>query len=357
MNSEALLSALGNLTLERRRDGRFVRAGLLPAWCAALDAPALRAATPFAVADVFPFLDVFLEDAERAWARAAFAASGFWTEMTGEGEALHLQATALRVDDDALLIVCRSEERFEAQRRILQRARELRLGHDELAGELEQKDVLLHTLVHDLAAPLHRLLGTSALLLEQALPEPIDGWVRTLHDDLSSQQRTITALLEAFSAELEEGPMPRSLVDLRRLIDDVVAVQGPIAARRGVRLEIAPDAGGLVSADSLRARRVIDHLVGNAVHDSAAGTRVDVVTREIDGWHQLSVEDSRPALPLETVPRLFDRIGAVGTGSAAAVGLYFCRISAERWGGGIGYEPTAQGGRRFWVRFPGDAAT
>jgi signal transduction histidine kinase len=353
MDHGAVMSALGNLTLARLPDGRFVCAGALPSWCANLDAPALHTATPFSIAELFPFLTVFVDPAERAWKEGAPASSGFWVETAADGEVLHLVATALRIDDDALLIVCRREQSFADQQRILQRARELRLTHEELSRELEQKDVLLHALVHDLAGPLHRLLGTSALLLEQPLAAPLDEWACSLHDDLMQQQQTITAVLEAFSAELEEGSASSAApVDLRHLIDDVVAVQQPVAKRRGVELEVAASTAGQVRADANRAQRVIDHLVGNAVYDSPVGTHVQVATHSDNGWWQLVVEDTRLPLPLEAVPRLFDRLGTVGAGPAAAIGLYYCRITAERWGGGIGYERTERGGRRFWVRFP-----
>jgi hypothetical protein len=36
----------------------------------------------------------------------------------------------------------------------------------------------------------------------------------------------------------------------------------------------------------------------------------------------------------------------------AGLGLYFCKITLERWGGSIGYLPRPEGGSRFWFRLP-----
>nr|MDJ0773505.1 ATP-binding protein [Mastigocoleus sp. MO_167.B18] len=36
----------------------------------------------------------------------------------------------------------------------------------------------------------------------------------------------------------------------------------------------------------------------------------------------------------------------------SGLGLYFCRITIERWGGKIGYSPRPQGGSCFWFRLP-----
>jgi len=34
------------------------------------------------------------------------------------------------------------------------------------------------------------------------------------------------------------------------------------------------------------------------------------------------------------------------------LGLYFCRITIEGWGGAIGYHPSPLGGACFWFRLP-----
>jgi signal transduction histidine kinase len=52
------------------------------------------------------------------------------------------------------------------------------------------------------------------------------------------------------------------------------------------------------------------------------------------------MEDDGPGVPPSVLPRLFGKFSsghdaAAGTG----FGLFFCRITVENWGGGIGYEP------------------
>ena len=68
-----------------------------------------------------------------------------------------------------ILVVTRNERLFEEQQLVLQRARELRLAHRNLRRETEHKDVLFHTIVHDLAVPLNSILGVLSLLSERPL--------------------------------------------------------------------------------------------------------------------------------------------------------------------------------------------
>ena len=53
------------------------------------------------------------------------------------------------------------------------------------------------------------------------------------------------------------------------------------------------------------------------------------------------------------VPRLFRKYAqGGGTNGQVGLGLYFCRITVEGWGGAVGYEPAPGGGARFWFRLP-----
>ncbi|QSJ20732.1 ATP-binding protein [Nostoc sp. UHCC 0702] len=67
----------------------------------------------------------------------------------------------------------------------------------------------------------------------------------------------------------------------------------------------------------------------------------------------LVVDDQGSGVPPKMVNTLFqkffqgkDKSGRVG------LGLYFCRITVERWGGKIGYFPRQTGGSKFWFRLP-----
>src|SRR5262245_43384210 len=114
MAMSSVMAALGSLVLERTAEGRFVRCDEPPRWCSALGFPALAGSDPLIVQDLFPYLEVFLPDAERAWRAEARdpAVSDFWTEVGARGEELHLEASALHVDAQDLLVITRNEQLF-----------------------------------------------------------------------------------------------------------------------------------------------------------------------------------------------------------------------------------------------------
>jgi signal transduction histidine kinase len=355
----AVTVALGHLVLEHVGAGRFVRRGPAPDWCALLGVSELASGRPFAVQDVFPFLGVFLPDAEACWRAGSVGRcdSDFWTETAGNSRAIHLEATALVVDSRPVLVITRNERLFAQQEAVLQRARELRLTYDALTREMEQKDILVHSIVHDLAAPLHGILGALSLLAELPVGEQARSWTGVALQAATRQRQLIGDILDVFSAELgvlTRAPDPAAAPDVARAITEVVAQAEPAARTRGValRAQIAPGSWRVIAEES-RLLRVLANLIDNALRHSPPGGKLTVAARREERSVRIDVEDEGPGVPHELLPHLFERVvrgqtGVVGFG----LGLYFCRITAERWGGGIGYE-RKDGGSRFWLRLVG----
>ena len=360
MDLTALLAAREDLILERLPDGRFVRRGIMPAWCSSLPSEPLRTEKPFKLDEVFPFLSAFLEQVGDAWdATTTHISSNFWTRMSASGEEIHLEATAVHTGDAEALVISRNERLFDRQQLLLQRARELRLTHDALMKEGELKDILVHAIVHDLAAPLHSILGALSLLLERGLDEVSTRWVRIALDAATRQRELIRDILHTFSAEYSaltrhpDASPGDDVANLGDVIQRVTFELEPIARRRRVRL-LAPDFANTpcpVVADGRRLVRVLINLVDNALRFSPPGGDVTLRVSRDAKTVTASVDDDGPGVPIEVLPKLFQKFAHGGTGaSRTGLGLYFCRITVERWGGGIGYSLREGGGARFWIR-------
>jgi signal transduction histidine kinase len=73
-----------------------------------------------------------------------------------------------------------------------------------------------------------------------------------------------------------------------------------------------------------------------------------------EGFLRIAIEDEGPGVPPEVVPQLFQKFVRHGKSRGkAGLGLFFCRITIEQWGGTIGCEPRAGGGTTFWFRLKG----
>jgi signal transduction histidine kinase len=355
MDMTALMPSLDGIAFEQTADGRFVAQNGVPAWCRDVR-PDVEWTSPVVIEDIFPFLSVFLPDAVRAWTseQPVRAQSDLWTETTrADGRDIHLMASAVRVGNARALVILRSDHLFAQSQSLLQRARELRMVHNALMAEIEQKDILVHTIVHDLAAPLHSIMGVLSLLGERSHDEPEAGWIRLGIQAANRQRSLIGEILDVIAAEGEAlGQVPVERVDLSDIIDGVVAEREPVARSRALRIEReAPTSRACVSADPTRLVRVLTNLIDNASRHSPPGGVVRISTRHDDGTVTVRVDDEGPGISRDVLPHLFEKFArgrdrSAGTG----LGLFFCRITMEKWGGGIGYEPREGGGARFWIR-------
>ncbi|WP_437275578.1 HAMP domain-containing sensor histidine kinase [Sorangium sp. So ce375] len=354
----SLLAALDKLVLERLHDGTFVVCGEPPTWFRRLGlAPPWRGA-PLPIDRALPFLEVFLPEAERAWSAEGSPSvqSDCWTQMTEDDEALHLEATALRVGPARVLVITRNDALFHERRRVLQRARELRLLHEALSREVERKDVLVHCIVHDLSGPLNSLLGALSLLGEQPLPEKSGALAALALKAALRQRELIREILDVFTAEgMASDPSdPPVVADLRGTVARVVEALLPVACSRGVRLEGPPEIGGQpysVVGEERRLARAVSNLVENALRFTPARGSVRVSVHDEPGWARVAVEDEGPGVSPVIAPQLFQKFAhGRDPDAGSGLGLYGARIAVERWGGAIGYEARPEGGARFWLR-------
>lgn len=358
LTSAPVLAALGKVVLERREDGTFIQRGEAPGWFRRLSQGWPRPDEPIHVEALFPFLEVFLPEAEPVWREDGpeCITSELWCETAADGEELPLEAAALRIGSRRLLVITRSDAIFRERRMLLQRARELRLTHDALSREIEQKDVLVHCIVHDLASPLHAILGVLSSLDEQELPDASASLVKLGLGAALRQRAMIREILSVFAFGRGGAGAPHeeaATSDLCAEITQIIEALSVTARRRGVRVERAPVAPGgpcRVIADEARLFRVLSNLLENAIRHSPVGGRVRVTTRDQGATLEVSVQDEGAGVPPTLVPRLFQQFGrGEGSGAGTGLGLYFCRITVERWGGAIGYD-SAEDGHRFWFR-------
>lgn len=373
-----LLSAIGTLALERAARWRFVRRGDVPAWCAPIQ-DEIPDAVAFRISDVFPFFELFLPEAEAAWrqGKTRLDSPGF-TQILPDGSELHLMGTALSIDGANFLLVTENERLFQEERNVLQRARELRFAHDALAREMEQKEVLAHCVVHDLRGPLSAVLGSLELLERRTVDDATAKLVGVAHRAAVRQSELISDVLATFSAQAQtdarapDREPPWS--DLSSVVTQVANLMDPTARARGVTIQTVfvdvvagssslvfgsarahePQIGSVeVPADELRLFRVMNNLVENALRYSPVGGVVRIEVEWAGDFLTVRVEDDGPGVSPTIVPHLFNKFvrardGTPGTG----LGLYFCRITVEGWGGSIGYEERASGGSIFWFRLP-----
>jgi two-component system nitrogen regulation sensor histidine kinase NtrY len=188
-------------------------------------------------------------------------------------------------------------------------------------------------LAHELKKPLFPI-QLSIETLQRSLERDAAGGPRegpVFADLFRDSSQTILHELRALRAIIEEFdqfarlPRPqRQLVDLNRLVDQVLALYQARAA--GVRLERDTPALPPISADPDLLSRALGNLVANALEAMPAGGTLGIRARAHAGSVALEVRDSGPGLSEEQRARLFTpyyttKPGGTGLGLAIAQGI------------------------------------
>jgi signal transduction histidine kinase/DNA-binding NarL/FixJ family response regulator len=316
--------------------------------------------------DRMTFLESFLPDAEESWnseAEAdARAESGAWIETVDGGRELALEASAFRLAGRRILLIQNPQKRFAGDSTLLQTARDAALEHERLLREIQKKEILLHCVIHDLSQPLSAMRGCFSLLAAENLPAKLQELIEIGQRQSRNQEELIRGILQAFSAELTAQDAtahdPANAPDLLKCAQQIVADYSAAFAAKGARIEVdlKVDLSGLwrVAGDEPRLRRIYTNLIENALRYSLAGSAVTLGVIDEGKFVRAFVDDEGPGLPTgDGAPRLFALFakGKEG-GGKAGLGLYFCKITVERWGGTIGAENRPGRGTRFWIRLP-----
>lgn len=271
---------------------------------------------------------------------------------------LHFLHTA--EGDYVLFLDATQQER--QQRLMQQKGNELSLNYQRLLKEIQKKEILLHCIVHDLAGPLLGIKGGYELLAKETLSTQGRKFLEIGLRQADKQEKLIREILQAFSAEVESLDSftidPATAPDAAQSIREVIEALQPAFALHHVKLQIAPNmdtaTNWKVVGEKSRLERVISNLTENALRHSPPDTTVTVgCYPEANGQVLIAVDDEGPGVPPEISSLLFQKFsqGKKGKGKIG-LGLYFCRITVEHWGGIIGHAPRAEKGSRFWFRLP-----
>src|SRR5207248_11351706 len=235
--------------------------------------------------------------------------------------------------------------------------RELTTALESMRRELEQRHALesfVADLSHELKNPIASIRASAEVLTEGAADEPETARrfalrIRESADKLQALTQDLLSL-----ARLEaRGIEAREKVDLCAIAREALDAQGPTAAAREVRLELAADGAAPVRGDPVWLRRALENLLGNAVQHSPRGERVEVAIAPDAGGFVAIVRDHGPGVDPAIRDRLFERFATTRHGEGGTgLGLAIVRAVAELHGGQAMLRQSGPRGTVFSLNLP-----
>ena len=235
----------------------------------------------------------------------------------------------------------------------------VRASMDRRDAALQRQREFTANASHELRTPL-TIIRASVADLRRNRKQPVEKVGEAL-DDIDVEVSHLTALVEdlLLLARTDSGALAleRTPLDLADVAAEAAGPLTPVAAQRGVRLEVDPRPAQ-VAGDPLRLRQLVTILADNALAHSPAGTTVAVRIRPEGTDAVLTIDDQGPGIRDEDLPRIFERFWRADNAPAGGTGL---GLSIAAWiveahGGAISAANRPEGGARFEVRLPTSSA-
>ena len=363
-----LLAQLDIAVLQRGEGGAFSLIGEPPEWLQQI-CPAL----PLNGSLWHPehhllYLAHFIQEAEEIWLgdHSSQLTSDVWTEEDAGGKEWLLEAIAMKVGQENLLLLKFPSNDFQTLRSVYQEARDQSLKHFTLLKEIDKREVLLHCTVHDLSAPLAGIRASLWLMHEDKMVQPVgEEFLSIGLEQVDKMQGLIEDTLSTFSTRSK--PLLQSAVNLEdapkidESIKDVTEALAAMASLKGVTFRVASegpeDTDWKTVGDHARLERILFNLLENALRHTRDETMVVIRLRDEGNSVRVSIKDQGHGVPDSMIDKLFEKFAqgdnAMGK---AGLGLYFCKITVESWGGEIGCLPNMKDGACFWFTLPKAAA-
>ena len=225
----------------------------------------------------------------------------------------------------------------------------------------QTREEVLGVVAHDLRNPLHTIISSNDLLLEDDLAaarrkELLDISLRAARQ----MNRLIGDLLDTVRLQAGKLNLDMEDVNVGAMFRQAEETYQPLAKERNVRLDtVLPDPGVTVRVDPFRVSQVIGNLVGNAIKFTPEHGTV-TVGATADGNHvAIHVADTGLGIPPEEIEHLFDNFWqarrndhrGVGLGLAIAKGI------VDAHGGRIWCDSAPGRGSTFSFTLPRAAAS
>jgi heavy metal sensor kinase len=168
-------------------------------------------------------------------------------------------------------------------------------------------------------------------------------------------RKLIESLLALARLEAGQESLNRQRVDLAGVVSDSVALLGPLAAERNIKIS-AELKSVEINGDAERLAQVATNLLANAIQYNRPDGEVRLGLKEENGLAILTVADTGPGIPAADQPRVFERFyradqSRTGSGNSG-LGLSICQAIVAAHAGTIEIKSEENVGTTFTVRLP-----
>lgn len=224
----------------------------------------------------------------------------------------------------------------------------------------KSKSEFISIMSHQLRSPLSAIKWQLNLLLQSSNlpPETIKGYMETVVGQNERMIRAVNDLLEVNRIEDKDLILRPANFSLKDLTFKIVEEYRKYGAAYNIKINMIIEGDvPRVFADEERIRRVIEHLLDNAIRYSVSGGEIMISIELVGDYIAWRVKDEGRGIPQEEQQRIFEKY--FRSPSAArfqtegyGVGLFIAQSIVKLSCGDIGFSSKESKGSIFWFTLP-----
>lgn len=176
---------------------------------------------------------------------------------------------------------------------------------------------------HELKTPLTSIKGFVETLLDGALDdrETAKHFLEIINDEADRLNRLINDLLSLSRIEAKQKELNRVSLDIEKLINETVNILSPQAKEKNLDIKLnIKHPLQVIEADEDMIGQVLINLIDNALKYTHEGGRVSISAETQKEWIRVAVADTGIGIPIDSIPRLFERFYRVDKARSREMG-------------------------------------
>lgn len=231
--------------------------------------------------------------------------------------------------------------------------------YKEKSQTLNERDLFMNSLVHELRAPLTAMRGYASMIEESKVVPPTEiGYAQKIRESTSRLVNLVNDFLEAARIQSGQLPLTWSETDITSLITRTVEASELTANEKGLVLKkVLPKIAITTKTDAKRLEQVITNVLSNAIKYTPSGTITVSLEKSFKDIN-IIVADTGRGISADDQKKVFSPFVRVGDKSqlesvtGTGLGMWITRQLVQQLGGKIELESIKGVGTHVIVTVP-----